>query len=177
MIISNRKRAQGDLINEKIPFKEMMVINVEGEKLGVLSKSAALEEARKLGLDLLVVSPNSNPVVARILDYGKHKYEQQKRAREQRKNQVVQELKATRLSPVIDVGDFDTKARQAIGWLKDGNKVKIDMRFRGRQITRQSVGREIMNDFIKELSEYGEPTGRPRLDGYTMSVVINPKKK
>lgn len=176
MIISNRKRAQGDLINEKIPFKEMMVISADGEKLGVLNKNAALEEARKLGLDLLVVSPNSNPAVARILDYGKHKYEQQKRAREQRKNQVVQELKSTRLSPVIDVGDFDTKVRQAVGWLEDGNKVKADMRFRGRQITRQSVGREVMNDFIKAVSEVGEPAGRPRLDGYTMSVVINPKK-
>ncbi len=176
MIISNRKKAQGDLINEKIPFREMMVISVIGDKLGVLSKSAALEEARKLGLDLFVVSPNSDPVVARILDHGKHKYEQQKRAREQRKNQVVQELKSTRLSPVIDVGDFDTKVRQAVGWLKDGNKVKADMRFRGRQITRQSVGREIMDDFIEALSEYGEPMNRPRLEGYTMSVVINPKK-
>ncbi|NLC54659.1 MAG: translation initiation factor IF-3 [Erysipelothrix sp.] len=176
MIISNRKRAQGDLINDKIPFREMMVISVNGDKLGVLSKNAALEEARKLGLDLLVVSPNSDPVVARILDYGKHKYEQQKRAREQRKNQVVQELKSTRLSPVIDVGDFDTKVRQAVGWLKEGNKVKADMRFRGRQITRQSVGREVMNEFIAALSEYGEPASRPRLDGYTMSVVINPKK-
>ena len=177
MIISNRKRAQGDLVNDKIPFREMMVISVNGDKLGVLNKNAALEEARKLGLDLLVVSPNSDPVVARILDYGKHKYEQQKRARDQRKNQVVQELKSTRLSPVIDVGDFDTKVRQAVGWLKDGNKVKADMRFRGRQITRQSVGREIMNDFIEALSEHGEAVGRPRLDGYTMSVVINPKKK
>lgn len=177
MIISNRKRAPKDLINEKIPYRELMVISADGEKLGVMSKNAALEEARKLGLDLLVVAPNAKPAVARILDYGKHKYEQQKRAREQRKNQVVQELKSTRLSPVIDVGDFDTKVRQAVGWLKDGNKVKADMRFRGRQITRQSVGREIMQDFIKALSEYGEPTGKPRLDGYTMSVVINPKKK
>lgn len=176
MIISNRKKVKGDLINEKIPFKEMMVISVDGEKLGVLSRSAALEEAGKLGLDLLVVSPNSNPVVARILDHGKHKYEQQKRAREQRKNQVVQELKSTRLSPVIDVGDFDTKVRQAIGWLQDGNKVKLDMRFRGRRITRQSVGREIMDDFILAVAEHGEAAGRPRLDGYTMSVVINPKK-
>ena len=176
MIISNRKRAKGDLVNDKIPFREMMVISASGEKLGVLSKSAALEEANKLGLDLLVVSPNSDPAVARILDYGKHKYEQQKRAREQRKNQVVQELKSTRLSPVIDVGDFDTKVRQAVGWLKDGNKVKADMRFRGRQITRQALGREVMNNFIEAVSEYGEPTGRPRLDGYTMSVVINPKK-
>ncbi len=176
MIISNRKRAQGDLINERIPFREMMVISADGEKLGVLSKNAALEEARKAGLDLLVVAPNADPVVARLLDYGKHKYEQQKRAREQRKNQVVQELKSTRLSPVIDVGDFDTKVRQAVGWLKEGNKVKADMRFRGRQITRQAVGREIMDDFIEALSEYGDPANRPRLDGYTMSVVINPKK-
>lgn len=176
MIISNRKRAQGDLINEKIPFREMMVITDKGDKLGVLSKNDALAQAQSRNLDLLVVSPNSDPVVARILDYGKHKYEQQKRQREQKKNQVVQELKATRLSPVIDVGDFNTKARQAVGWLKDGNKVKVDMRFRGRQITRQAVGREIMNDFIDALKEYGEPANRPRLEGYTMSVVINPKK-
>lgn len=176
MNISNRKRAQGDLVNEKIPFKEMMVISQNGDKLGVLSKNAALAEARKVNMDLLVVSPNSDPVVARIIDYGKHKYDQQKRLREQRRNQVVQELKSTRLSPVIDVGDFDTKVRQAVGWLKDGNKVKADMRFRGRQITRQAVGREIMDNFIEALSEYGEPASKPRLEGYTMSVVINPKK-
>lgn len=176
MNISNRKRVQGDLVNEKIPFREMMVITTNGDKLGVLSKAAALDEANKLGLDLLVVSPNSDPVVARILDYGKHKYEQQKRQREQKKNQVVQELKSTRLSPVIDIGDFNTKSRQAIGWLKDGNKVKVDMRFRGRQITRQVVGREIMDDFIEALKEYGEPTSKPKLEGYMMSVVINPKK-
>ena len=176
MIISNRKRVQGDLINEKIPFKEMMVITENGDKLGVLSKHDALVQATNRNLDLLVVSPNSDPVVARILDYGKHKYEQQKRQREAKKNQVVQELKSTRLSPAIDVGDFNTKARQAVGWLKDGNKVKVDMRFRGRQITRQAVGREIMDDFIETLSEYGEPANKPRLEGYTMSVVINPKK-
>ncbi len=176
MNISNRKRVQGDLVNEKIPFKEMMVITDSGDKLGVLSKTEAISEATKLGMDLLVVSPNSDPVVARILDYGKYKYDQQKRQREQKKNQVVQELKSTRLSPVIDIGDFNTKVRQATGWLKDGNKVKADMRFRGRQITRQAVGREIMDDFIEALSEYGEPTSKPKLEGYTMSVVINPKK-
>lgn len=176
MNISNRKRVQGDLVNEKIPFKEMMVITDSGDKLGVLSKAQAIDEATKLGMDLLVVSPNSDPVVARILDYGKYKYDQQKRQREQKKNQVVQELKSTRLSPVIDVGDFNTKLRQAIGWLQDGNKVKVDMRFRGRQITRQSVGREIMDDFIEALKEHGEPTSKPKLEGYTMSVVINPKK-
>lgn len=176
MNISNRKRVQGDLVNEKIPFKEMMVISDSGDKLGVLSKAQAIDEAAKLNMDLLVVSPNSDPVVARILDYGKYKYDQQKRQREQKKNQVVQELKSTRLSPVIDIGDFNTKVRQATGWLKDGNKVKADMRFRGRQITRQAVGREIMDDFIEALSEYGEPTSKPKLEGYTMSVVINPKK-
>lgn len=176
MNISNRKRVQGDLVNDKIPFKEMMVITGDGEKLGVLSKAAALAEANKLNLDLLVVSPNTDPVVARLLDYGKHKYEQQKKQREQKKHQVVQELKATRLSPVIDIGDFNTKVKQASGWLKDGNKVKVDMRFRGRQITRQAVGREIMNDFLEALKEVGEPTNRPKIEGYTMSVVINPKK-
>ena len=109
MNISNRKKSSRDLVNDKIPFKEMMVITGDGEKLGVLSKAAALAEANKLNLDLLVVSPNTIPLLHVYLDYGKHKYEQQKKQREQKKHQVVQELKATRLSPVIDIGDFNTK--------------------------------------------------------------------
>ena len=125
----------------------------------------------------MCVAPGAQPPVCKILDYGKYRFEQQKKAKEAKKNQHVTEVKPIRLSPVIDTNDFDTKVRQAKGWLEDGIKVKIDMRFRGRLITRQEVGKKIMDDFIEKLSEISTVEKKPLLEGNTMSAVIAPKKK
>ena len=125
-----------------------MVIGSDGSQLGVMSSNEALQIAYDEDLDLLCVAPNGNPPVCKILDYGKYRFEAQKKAKEARKNQQVTEIKGLRLSPVIDTNDFNTKLKQATKWLEAGNKVKIDMRFRGRMMTRQEVGLKIMNDFM-----------------------------
>ena len=142
-----------------------------------MSSREALEKAYDEDLDLLCVAPNAQPPVCKILDYGKYRFEAQKKAKEAKKNQQVTEIKPLRLSPVIDTHDFDTKLKQATKWLESGMKVKIDMRFRGRMMTRQEVGMKIMNDFTEKLSEISNIEKAPKLEGNIMSCVLTPKKK
>ena len=119
----------------------------------------------------------AQPPVCKILDYGKYRFEQQKKAKEAKRNQKVTEVKALRLSPVIDIGDFDTKVKQVTKWISEGNKVKIDMRFRGRMMTRQDVGKKVMDNFITALSEVATVDKQPNLEGNTLSCVLSPIKK
>ncbi len=175
LIIAGKKNE--DLVNENIHFKEVLVIDYDGSQLGVMSKFDALNKAYDQDLDLLCVSANSNPPVCKILDYGKYRFESQKKAKEAKKNQQTSEVKPLRLSPVIDKHDFETKVKQATKWLEDGTKVKVDMRFRGRMMTRQEVGMVIMNDFISTLSEISSVDKTPKLEGNIMSCVLMPKKK
>lgn len=172
----NAKREPKDLVNEDIRFKEVLVIDQNGEKLGVMSRREALEKAYESELDLICVAANSEPPVCRILDYGRYRFEAQKKAREAKKKQHVTEMKALRVSPVIDQHDFDTKLKRARGWIEEGQRVKIDMRFRGRMITRQEVGREIMNKFTEQISDIASVEKAPNMEGNTMSVVFAPKK-
>ena len=127
-------------------------------------------------MDLLCVAPNAQPPVCKILDYGKYRFEAQKKAKEAKKNQHVTEVKPLRLSPVIDTHDFDTKLKQARKWSEAGMKVKVDMRFRGRMITRIDVGKQVMNEFIEAMSDIAQIDKAPALEGNTMSVVISPKR-
>ncbi len=173
----SRKNMPGDLVNESIRFREVLVIAPEGDSLGVMSRSQALNMADEYELDLVCVAPKAKPPVCRIMDYGKYRFEQQKKAKEAKRNQHVTEVKGVRLSPVIDTNDFNTKVRQAKGWLEDGNRVKVDMRFRGRMMTRQDVGKKVMEDFITELSEVGSVDRKPKLEGNTMSCTLTPLKK
>lgn len=175
LIIAGKKNE--DLVNENIRFKEVLVIDFDGSQLGVMNKFDALQKAYDQDLDLLCVSPNSNPPVCKILDYGRYRYESQKKAKEAKKNQQTSEVKPLRLSPVIDTHDFETKIKQATKWLQDGTKVKVDMRFRGRMMTRQEVGMAVMNDFIEKLSEISNVDKTPKLEGNIMSCVLMPKKK
>ena len=154
-----------------------MVIGPEGEQLGVLLRREALAKAEEYELDLLCVSPGSNPPVCKILDYGRYRFEAQKKAKEAKKNQHTNEIKPLRLSPVIDDHDFETKLKQARKWLESGMKVKIDMRFRGRLITRQEVGKKVLNDFIEKTSDLSSVEKNPKLEGNTLSCVLSPKKK
>lgn len=142
-----------------------------------MSRNEALQVAYDDDLDLLCVAPNAQPPVCKILDYGKYRFEAQKKAREAKKNQQVTEIKGLRLSPVIDTNDFNTKLKQATKWLETGNKVKIDMRFRGRMMTRQEVGLKIMNEFIEKTAEIATVDKTPKLEGNIMSCVLTPKKK
>jgi translation initiation factor IF-3 len=179
--INNRRVAPNnvndDLFNEKIPFREVLVIDADGTQLGVMSRRDALEVAYKQNLDLLCVAPKNRPAVCKVLDYGRYHFAQQKKAKESKRKQHTVELKALRLSPIIDTHDFETKVRQAKKWLESGMKVKIDMRFRGRMMTRQEVGRQIMNQFLEETAELAIVEKKPSLEGNTMSTVLAPKKK
>lgn len=154
-----------------------MVISSTGEQLGNMSSREALAKAYDMGLDLICVAPNAPVPVCKILDYGKYRFEKQKAAKEAKKNQSFTEVKPLRLSPVIDTHDFETKAKQAKNWLNSGMKVKVDMRFRGRMMTRQEVGMQIMNEFIETLKGDGSVDKQPKLEGNIMSCVITPNKK
>ncbi len=172
-----RKRGNSDLVNESIRFKEVMVIGPDGSQLGVMSRNEALQIAYDSDLDLFCVAPNAQPPVCKILDYGRYRFEAQKKAKEAKRNQQNTEIKPLRLSPVIDTHDFDTKLKQARKWLESGMKVKIDMRFRGRMMTRQEVGMKIMNEFIEMVSDLASVDKTPKLEGNIMSCVLSPKKK
>lgn len=174
---AKRDNRNTDLVNEDIRFKEVRVVGANGEQLGILSRNEALDAAYAQGLDLYCVAAGANPPVCKILDYGKYKFDQKKKAREAKKNQQAMELKGLRLSPVIDTHDFETKLKQVSKWLEHGDKVKIDMRFRGRMITRQDVGKEVIDKFIASLSEVAIVEKKPNLEGNIMSVVLSPKKK
>ena len=180
MSIINRKvvpnNVNDDLVNEKIRFKEVLVIGPTGQQLGVKTRHEALETAYEQDLDLLCVSPNSQPPVCKIVNYGKYHFEQQKKAKEAKKKQHVTEVKPLRLSPVIDTNDFNTKVRQARKWAEEGMKVKVDMRFRGRLITRVEVGKKIMEEFVEAMSDVANVEKKPNLEGNTMSCVLAPKK-
>ena len=175
--ISKKVMTNDDLVNENIRFKEVLVIGPKGEQLGVMMRREALEKAYDYELDLLCVAPNGNPPVCKIVDYGRYRFEAQKKAKEAKRNQHVTEVKPMRLSPVIDTHDFETKLRQARNWVEYGMKVKIDMRFRGRLITRLEVGKKVMNSFVEQMSDIASVEKAPALEGNTMSVVLTPKKK
>jgi len=174
---TNRKKEPDDLVNEKIRFREVLVIGPNGDQLGTMSRYDALNKAYDMGLDLLCVAPNAKVPVCKILDYGKYHFEAQKKLKEAKKNQHVTEVKALRVSPVIDQHDFETKLSRSREWLEEGNRVRIDMKFRGRMITRQEVGREVMNRFTEGIADIATVEKAPSLEGNTMSVVFAPKKK
>ena len=161
-------------VNENIRARELRVIDSEGEQLGVLSKDEALSKAEQVELDLVLVSPNAKPPVARIMDYGKYRYEQQRKEREQRQNQKQVSLKEVRLSPTIEKNDFDTKLRQARKFLEKGDKVKASIRFRGRAITHKEIGREVLERFAEELKDVAEVEQRPKMEGRSMSLQMAP---
>lgn len=173
----NTRPVSDDLVNENIRFKEMLVIGPEGEQLGIMSRRDALSKAEEHNLDLLCVAPGANPPVCKIIDYGRYKFELSKKAKEAKKNQHVTQIKPLRMSPVIDQHDFDTKLRHARKWLEEGIKVKVDMRFRGRMMTRVDVGKKVLEDFIEQTADLGTVEKRPKLEGNIMSVTISPGKK
>lgn len=166
-----------DLVNEKIRFREVLVIDSNGDQLGVMSRDAALNRAYEQELDLLCVAPKAQPPVCKVLDYGKHRFAQQKKKKEDKRKQHVVEVKSLRLPPNIDTHDFETKLKHARKWVDSGMKVKVDMRFRGRLITRVEVGKKVMEDFIEQISDIAQVEKKASLEGNTMSCVLAPKKK
>ncbi len=174
-IINKQKKGTEDLVNEAIRCKEMLVITDKGEKLGVLPRAKALAEAEEYGLDLVLVSPDSNPPVAKLMDYSRFRFEQQKKLKEMRKNQKVVVVQEIQLSPTIEKHDFETKARKAQTILEKGNKVKISLRFKGRMIVHQDLGKEVIERFVERLAEVSTLESPIRLEGRTLFAVIAPK--
>lgn len=164
------------IVNEQIRSKEVRLIGKDGEQIGIVSKEEALRIAEQDNLDLVLVSPNAKPPVARIIDYGKYRYEQQKREREQRRNQKVVKVKEVQLSPTIDDHDFDTKTRQARKFIQDGDKVKVSMRFRGRAITHKEIGQEVIERFANELSDIADIQTKATMEGRNMFMLLEPTK-
>ena len=164
------------LINEDIRLKEIRLVGPEDEQLGIMSSDAALRIAYEKGLDLVLMAPNAVPPVCRIMDYGKFRFDREKKVKEARKKQQVAEMKEVQLSCRIDTHDFDTKARHAQTFLSKGNKVRVVMRFKGREMSHMAIGREIMDKFIATCAELGAPEKKPVLDGRSLSTVIAPLK-
>ena len=165
------------LINEDIKAKEVRVIGEDGEPIGIMSSDAALKIAYDQGYDLVLMAPQAQPPVCRIMDYGKFRFERDKKEKEAKKKQQVVELKEIQLSCRIDTHDFETKVRHAQRFLGDGNKVRVVMRFKGREMSHMAIGQEIMQKFRESCSEMGSVDKAPVLDGRLLSMVIAPVKQ
>lgn len=163
------------MINEEIRDREVRVIGADGAQLGVMPTARAIELAEEAQLDLVKIVPNAQPPVCKLMDYDKHRYEQAKREREMRKNQKVISVKEVQLSATIEENDVQTKAKNAIKFLQGGDKVKVSIRFRGRQITHSEIGLKVMQDFIERTKEVATVEKRPSLDGRHMIMILGPK--
>ena len=167
---------QDFLVNEQIRFAEVQVITNEGEKLGKMSTKAAIEIAEDRGLDLVLVSPNQENPVCKLMDYSKYKYDMAKRAKEAKKNQKIVETKEIRISPNIDKHDLEIKAKMATKFISAGNKVKISMRFRGRELNFINQGKEIMQQF-QEMIENSQIDKQAKMEGRNLTMFLSPKQK
>ena len=169
--ISNK----GHQINEEIRDREVRLVSADGEQLGIMSAREALEKAMDQDLDLVKISPTANPPVCKLMDYGKFKFEQTKRDKEAKKNQHVVEIKEVRMSPGIDVNDFNVKLRNAQKFLAEGNRVKVTVRFRGREMAHTDIGRGLLLKFAEDCAEVATLDKDPKLDGRHMSIFLSPK--
>ena len=166
---------QDFLINEEIRFSQVNVIDEKGEKLGKISTKEAVNLAYEKGLDLVLVSPSAQPPVCKLMNYGKYKFEQAKKEKESKKNQKTFELKELRVTPNIEKHDFEFKAKNARKFIEDGNKVKITVRFRGRELNYVKMGEETLNEFIENLSDVATVEKKPLLEGKNMFVILAKK--
>ena len=164
------------LVNEDIDFAQVRVVGVDGEAIGIMSSEQALKMAYDQGYDLVLMAPQAQPPVCRIMDYGKFRFERDKKEKEAKKKQQTMELKEIQLSCRIDTHDFETKARHAQRFLSDGNKVRVVMRFKGREMSHMAIGQEIMEKFREACEELGSVDKPPVLDGRLLSMVISPVK-
>lgn len=162
-------------INEEIRFKEIRVVGPEGNMLGVLSPSEAMKIAEESELDLVLIAPTAVPPVCKIMDYGKYKFEEMKKEKEAKKKQKVIDIKEIRISPNIDQHDFDFKVKNAATFLKAGNKVKITLRFKGREASYTALGENVLLKFKDALEEWGTVEKPPKLEGRNMTMLVSPK--
>ena len=162
-------------INEEILDKEVRLIGDQGEQLGIMPVDEALRIATEHELDLVKIAPGSNPPVCKIMDYGKFRFEQTKKEKEAKKNQRVIEIKEIRMSPGIDTNDFNTKLKNAQKFLNDGDRVKVSVRFRGREMAHTEIGADLLKDFAAQCTEIANMDKAPKLEGRNMSMFLSPK--
>lgn len=167
------------MINDQIRAREVLVIGPNGEQVGIKPIEDAKTLANYASLDLVLISPNANPPVCKVMDYNKFRYEKQKKAKEALKRQKANtaDIKEFRLSPVIDIGDFETKLRNATKYLQKGDKVKLTIRFKGRQMAHTELGKEVLLRFAEKVNDYADISEQPKLDGRTMTMMLVPKKE
>ncbi|HHC29573.1 MAG TPA: translation initiation factor IF-3 [Rhodobacterales bacterium] len=170
-------RDTGPRVNEKIRAPEIRLIGAEGENIGVVSPDRARALAAEDGLDLVEISPNANPPVCKIMDFGKFKYETQKREAEARKKQKTIEIKEVKFRPNTDTHDYDVKMRNVVKFLTNGDKVKVTLRFRGREMAHQNLGRELLERVADDVKEIGKVENMPKMEGRQMIMMIGPLPK
>lgn len=163
------------MVNEGIRARELRLISDNGDQLGVKTKQEALKMAEDANLDLVLVAPKAKPPVAKIMDYGKYRFELQKKQREARKKQKVVNIKEVRLSPTIDTNDFNTKMKNARKFLSKGDKVKVSIRFKGRAITHKDIGRDVLNRFAEAIEDVATVESKAKMDGRSMFLMLAPK--
>ena len=162
-------------INEEITDKEIRLIGNEGEQLGIMSADEALRIAAERELDLVKIAPGSNPPVCKIMDYGKYRFEQAKKEKDAKKNQRVIEIKEIRMSPGIGDNDFNTKLKNGQKFLNDGNRVKVSVRFRGREMAHTDIGEVLLRNFAEKCADIANLDKAPKLEGRNMSMFLSPK--
>ena len=162
-------------INEDIRDKEIRLIGSDGAQLGIMSPEAALEIAAEQDLDLVKISPNSNPPVCKIMDYGKYRFEQSKREKETKKNQKIIEIKEIRMSPGIGINDFNTKLKSGQKFLSDGDRLKVTVRFRGREMTHTEIGEQLLSRFAEACTDVATVSKPPKLEGRHMTMFLSSK--
>jgi translation initiation factor IF-3 len=167
-------RDTGPRINDRISNPEIRLIGAEGENVGLVSPLRGIELAEAAGLDLVEISPNANPPVCKIMDFGKFKYEQQKRESEARKKQKIIEVKEVKFRPGTDTNDYDVKMRNVYKFLANGDKVKITLRFRGREMAHLNLGRELLERVAEDVKEEGKVENMPKMEGRQMIMMIGP---
>ena len=174
-IIATAGKSKELEINGQIRDREVRLIGADGEQKGVVTIQVAMRAAEEAGLDLVKIAPQAVPPVCKVLDYGKYRFEQQKKEKEAKKNQHVVEIKEIRMSPGIDVSDFNTKLKNAQKFLSDGNRVKVSVRFRGREMAHTEIGRDLLNKFAELCTEVSTLDKAAKLEGRNMSMFLSPK--
>jgi translation initiation factor IF-3 len=164
-------------INEKIRVREVRLIDEKGNQIGIVPTTEALEKARDVGLDLIEVAPQANPPVCKILDYGKYKFEQEKKLRETKKNQKQIKMKEIRMQPKIEEHDLQFKTKHIQEFLEEGNKVKVTIRFRGRELAHTELGRDVLDKILEMIDTPFSVDKQPAMEGRFMSMIISPKSK
>ena len=169
------QRETGPRINDRIRSPEIRLIGAEGENIGVVTPARAMQLAEEAGLDLVEISPNAEPPVCKIMDFGKFKYEQQKREADARRKQHIIEIKEIKFRPGTDLHDYDVKMRSVMKFLEEGDKVKVTLRFRGRELAHQELGLQLLNRVQTDVGDAGKVESMPRLEGKQMVMMIGPK--